>query len=38
VYRRARLEEMVYRARGRMQYLNRVEEEVLTVDCGDPVT
>ena len=33
VYRRARLEEMVYKVRGQMQYLDRV--EVFTVDCGE---
>ena len=33
VYRRARLEEMVYKVRGRMQYLDSV--EVFTVDCGE---
>ena len=33
VYRRARLEEMVYKVRGQMQYLSRV--GVFTVDCGE---
>ena len=33
VYRRARLEEMVYKVRGQMQYLNKV--GVFTVDCGE---
>ena len=33
VYRRARLEEMVYNVRGQMQYLDRV--GVFTVDCGE---
>ena len=33
VYRRARLEEMLYKVRGQMQYLDRW--EVFTVDCGE---
>ena len=33
VYRRARLEEMVYKVRGQKQYLDRV--GVFTVDCGE---
>jgi len=33
VYRRARLEEMVYKVRGQIQYLDRV--EVFTLDCGE---
>ena len=33
VYRRTRLEEMLYKVRGQMQYLDRW--EVFTVDCGE---
>ena len=33
VYRRARLEEMVYKVRSQMQYLYRV--GVFKVDCGE---
>ena len=36
VYRRARLEEMVYKVRGQIQYLDRV--EVFTLDCGEKET